>query len=146
MGKGDEGLDNKRVAGEDEQDPDIARYRGLFNKLDHDRDGRINVKDLAFALKSRGVNKPDIQANIILTEGDTTDSGDITLEEFIEYAKKHEKKLKIVFNNIDRNRDGKLDLNEIIIVCKEQLGIEFRNEDEARGMLRRYLQNFTGII
>jgi len=125
-----------------EETPDIAHLVRLFKKLDLDGDGRINVNDLSVALKKRGVNKPDLQANFILSEGDTNDSGDITLDEFIEYARRHERKLKIVFNNIDRNNDGKLDVGEIIEVCREVLGIEFRNEEEVRAMIRRWVWIF----
>ncbi|ODM94008.1 Calcium-binding mitochondrial carrier protein SCaMC-2 [Orchesella cincta] len=116
---------------------DTVRLERLFNKLDHDGDGRINVTDLAIALKKRGVDKPESQATLILTDSDTDLSGDITLEEFINYARRHEKKLKLIFTNIDRNHDGKLDLNEILVVCKEQLGIEFKNETEVREMIKR---------
>lgn len=121
-----------------DEDTDLVRLETLFKKLDHDGDGRINVTDLAIALKRRGVDNPKSQATQILSEGDTDESGDITLEEFINYAKNHEKKLKLIFKNIDRNRDGKLDLDEIVQVCKEQLGIEFKNENEVKDMIRRY--------
>lgn len=122
-----------------EENKDTAHLVRLFKKLDLDGDGRINANDLSVALKKRGVNKPDLQANFILSEGDRDDSGDITLDEFIEYARRHERKLKIVFNNIDRNNDGKLDVGEIIEVCREVLGIEFRNEEEVRAMIRRFV-------
>ena len=116
---------------------DTTRLAELFKRLDHDGDGRINVHDLAIALRRRGIDKPETQATEILAEGDADDSGDITLEEFISYAKRTERKLKLVFTEIDRNRDGKLDLNEILQVAKEQLGIGFRNEEEVKEMIRR---------
>jgi solute carrier family 25 phosphate transporter 23/24/25/41 len=55
---------------------------------------------------------------------DLDDSGDITLEEFLDYAKKHEKKLKLIFREIDKNNDGKIDVGEVVRMLKSELGVQ----------------------
>lgn len=59
----------------------------------------------------------------------------MSLDEFTEYVKSHEKKLKLVFKDIDRNQDGKLDAVELAHAFRD-LGVNLTDE-EARNMIRR---------
>lgn len=69
-------------------------------------------------------------------------SGDIGLSEFVEYVKNHEKNLRFQFSHLDKNKDGKVDLEEMIVAFKE-LGIQMERE-EALKLFNRY--KLLGII
>lgn len=43
-----------------------------------------------------------------LQESDTDKSGDISLADFLHYVREHEKKLRLHFSDLDKNKDGKL--------------------------------------
>jgi solute carrier family 25 phosphate transporter 23/24/25/41 len=62
-------------------------------------------------------------------------SGDVSLNEFINYVKNHEKKLKLVFMDIDRNQDGRLDAQELTDAFRK-LGVNLGPE-EAQTMIQR---------
>lgn len=42
----------------------------------------------------------------IVKDGDTNQDGVLDFEEFSQYLRAHEKQLKIMFSNLDRNKDG----------------------------------------
>lgn len=42
-----------------------------------------------------------------MKESDSNKSGDVSLNEFIEYIREHEKNLQLQFSNLDKNKDGK---------------------------------------
>lgn len=42
----------------------------------------------------------------IVKDGDTNQDGVLDFEEFSQYLRTHEKQLKIMFSNLDRNKDG----------------------------------------
>jgi len=71
-------------------------------------------------------------------------SGDVSLSEFTDYVKSHEKKLKLVFKDIDRNQDGKLDTTELMNAFRE-LGVKL-TEDEAKSMIRRSVHAHTPCL
>nr|XP_050864955.1 calcium-binding mitochondrial carrier protein SCaMC-2-B isoform X2 [Vespula vulgaris] len=70
-----------------------------------------------------------------LARSDSTKSGDISLAEFIHYVREHEKNLRLQFSDLDKNRDGKIDLEELIRAFKD-LGIEM-DRGEATKLLQR---------
>lgn len=41
-----------------------------------------------------------------LKESDSNESGDVVLNEFINYVREHEKNLQLQFSHLDRNHDG----------------------------------------
>lgn len=70
-----------------------------------------------------------------LKASDKTNSGDVGLAEFIHYVREHEKNLRLQFSHLDKNRDGKVDLEELISAFKD-LGIDI-NPNEALSLLNR---------
>jgi len=119
-------------SGEDEDD---TRLAALFHKLDEDGDGRINTKDLIESLKRRGHASPLEIARRFLSRSDADNSGDVSLNEFVEYVKNHERKLKLVFRDIDRNQDGRVDAPELMQAFRK-LGVNLAPE-EAQTMIRK---------
>lgn len=93
-----------------------------------------------------------------MKESDSNKSGDVSLNEFIDYVREHEKNLQLQFSHLDRNKDGKkilnhlavivlnifdfnvwtgsVDLEELILAFKE-LGIDI-DKAEATKLLERY--------
>ncbi|KAL5235675.1 hypothetical protein ACI65C_003085 [Semiaphis heraclei] len=108
---------------------DELRLAKLFETLDMDKNGKIDIHDLSIALHDREY------AQKFLEMSDATKSGSITLAEFIHYVKEHEKSLRLSFSNIDKNKDGKIDRYELIRAFQE-LGIEI-DDAEAIKLLKR---------
>lgn len=61
------------------------------------------------------------------------------MAEFLHYMREHERKLQLQFSNLDKNHDGAVDLDEIVIAFKE-LGVEV-DRREAEKLLRRMDQD-----
>ena len=75
------------------------------------------------------------QIQMFLQRSDATRSGDLTLQEFIEYLQKHEKQLHFVFSKLDTNKDGRVTSSEIKVAFKN-LGIVISLE-EAENLVSR---------
>ncbi|XP_022162178.1 calcium-binding mitochondrial carrier protein SCaMC-1-A-like [Myzus persicae] len=88
----------------------------LFESLDMDKNGEVDVLDLSSSLHDKEYAQ-------FLELSDAYKSGSITLAEFINYVKEYEKTLKLSFSNIDKNKDGKIDQYELIRAFQE-LGID----------------------
>ncbi|KAI5701755.1 hypothetical protein M8J75_013019 [Diaphorina citri] len=112
---------------------DEERLEKLFVALDTDGNGKIDIHDLSKALKDFGVHS--LYAQKFLERSDSNRSGDISLAEFIHYVKEHEKHLRLGFSHLDKNQDGKIDLQELQKAFQE-LGIDI-DENEAKKLLKR---------
>ncbi|EAT44005.1 AAEL004589-PA [Aedes aegypti] len=112
---------------------DEERLERIFKKLDRDGNGRIDIHDLSAALKEFGLSHQ--YAERFLKQSDQTESGDVGLAEFIHYVREHEKNLRLQFTHLDKNKDGKVDLDELILAFKE-LGVEIDNQEAAK-LLKR---------
>ena len=71
------------------------------------------------------------QINMFLQRSDATRSGDLTLQEFVEYLQKHEKQLHFVFSKLDTNKDGRVTSSEIKVAFKN-LGIAISLEEAEK--------------
>ncbi|CAG7716255.1 unnamed protein product [Allacma fusca] len=118
---------------------DLSRLTAVFNSLDTDGNGRIDIQELTDALQKSGDRGGLAVARRLLLTRDADSSGDISLPEFINYAKNHEKNLRIVFSKLDRNQDGIIDSNEIISAFHD-IGISLKPE-EAKAMIRRIAED-----
>ncbi|CAB3253406.1 unnamed protein product [Arctia plantaginis] len=121
---------------------DEERLETLFSKLDTDGNGKIDIHDLSVALKELAPHINRNAKRIFSGNSAIADTGanlltylkvqhelakarnswrslvgrvvDVTLSEFIHYVREHEKNLKLQFSHIDKNKDGKVDLEELI--------------------------------
>ncbi|XP_037939517.1 calcium-binding mitochondrial carrier protein SCaMC-2 isoform X2 [Teleopsis dalmanni] len=116
---------------------DEERLEKLFKSLDRDGDGRIDIHDLSEALREFGLSS--VYAEKFLEHSDKTQSGDVGLAEFVHYVREHEKNLRLQFSHLDKNKDGKVDLEELISAFKD-LGIEV-DQSEAKKLLSRMDQD-----
>ncbi|KAK3923386.1 Calcium-binding mitochondrial carrier protein SCaMC-1-B, partial [Frankliniella fusca] len=108
---------------------DEERLEALFKTLDKDGNGRIDIMELSNSLKDSGVHHTYAQK--FIEHSDANKSGDVCLSEFIEYVREHEKHLRLSFTHIDKNRDGKIDQDELVRAFKD-LGVEIDNKEALK--------------
>ncbi|XP_060809612.1 calcium-binding mitochondrial carrier protein SCaMC-2 isoform X2 [Amyelois transitella] len=118
---------------------DEERLETLFSKLDTDGNGKIDIHDLSVALKELAPHINRSYAEKFLAKSGGKDAGDITLSEFIHYVREHEKNLRLQFSHLDKNKDGKVDLEELISAFAD-LGIAI-GRNEATNLLKRMDQD-----
>lgn len=115
---------------------DEERLEKLFKKLDKDGNGKIDIHDLSDALKKYGVHQH--YAEKFLKSSNSSED-QFSLADFIIYVREHEKNLRLHFSHLDRNRDGKIDLEELAGAFKD-LGIPL-DRSEAKKLLQRMDQD-----
>ncbi|CAF88727.1 unnamed protein product [Tetraodon nigroviridis] len=94
-------------------DADSERsYQDLFERLDTNKDGKVDVAELRAGLKAMGIFRLGA-AQKIVSSGDQNKDGCLDFSEFSKYLKDHEKKLRLTFKSLDRNNDGRIDASEI---------------------------------
>ncbi|XP_066498067.1 calcium-binding mitochondrial carrier protein SCaMC-3b [Hoplias malabaricus] len=108
------------------------RWAKLFQQLDLNKDGRIDMQELHSGLAAWGVARTD--ADEFVRVSDTNQDGQLDFEEFTQYLRTHEKELRLIFRSLDRNNDGQIDIGEIQ-QCLHSLGVEVSIE-QASTILR----------
>ncbi|TSQ01604.1 Calcium-binding mitochondrial carrier protein SCaMC-1 [Bagarius yarrelli] len=102
-------------------------YEKLFEKLDTNKDGKVDVAELRAGLISMGIALRTAEAQKIVAIGDKNRDGVLDFSEFAKYLKEHEKKLWLTFKSLDKNNDGRLDACEIKQSLAE-LGMDISTE------------------
>lgn len=92
----------------------------FIQKSDSDKSGKKQARNIC------NVNKNN-HSRIV--------SGDVGLSEFVNYVREHEKSLRLQFSHLDKNKDGSVDLEEMIEAFKE-LGVVI-DRDEALKLFNR---------
>uniref|UniRef100_F6Q4L6 Mitochondrial adenyl nucleotide antiporter SLC25A24 n=3 Tax=Sus scrofa TaxID=9823 RepID=F6Q4L6_PIG len=111
-----------------------TRYETLFQKLDRNGDGVVDIRELQEGLKSLGIPLGQDAEEKIFTTGDVNKDGKLDFEEFMKYLKDHEKKMKLAFKSLDKNNDGKIEASEIV-QSLQILGLTI-SEQQAELILR----------
>lgn len=112
-------------------DADSERtYQDLFEKLDTNKDGKVDVAELRAGLKAMGIFRQGA-AQKIVSSGDQNKDGTLDFSEFTKYLKEHEKKLRLTFKSLDKNNDGQIDASEIKQSLTE-LGMDITKEDALK--------------
>ncbi|XP_075877336.1 mitochondrial adenyl nucleotide antiporter SLC25A24-like [Nelusetta ayraudi] len=112
-------------------DADSERsYQDLFERLDTNKDGKVDVAELRAGLKAMGIFRQGA-AQKIVSSGDQNKDGSLDFNEFSKYLKDHEKKLRLTFKSLDKNDDGRIDASEIQQSLAE-LGIDISKEDSRK--------------
>nr|SVE73982.1 EOG090X0MQF [Daphnia atkinsoni] len=113
------------------------RFEKLFRQLDVNRDGRIDILELSQSLHKHGVpeNLKESYATKFIQQSDLNQSGDVSLAEFIYYVREHEKKLQLLFTNLDTDKDGRIKVNELITAFRD-LGVAISLQEAAQ-LLKR---------
>ncbi|KAK3087277.1 hypothetical protein FSP39_003967 [Pinctada imbricata] len=107
----------------------------LFNKLDVNKDGKIDMHDLTQALSDMRVPQLPGHAKEFFKKHDSDKDGQIDFKEFVKYVTEHEKKLRLYFRDIDINKDGSIDAQEICDSFRK-MGINMELS-EAEKLLKR---------
>ncbi|KTF83520.1 hypothetical protein cypCar_00021901 [Cyprinus carpio] len=111
-------------------DPERERlWAELFEQLDLNKNGLIDVNELRIGLAARGLSWSSVEE--IVRAGDVDLDGQLDFEEFTEYLRSHEKRLKLMFRSLDRNNDGQLDVGEIQ-QSLHSLGVDVTLEQAAK--------------
>lgn len=108
------------------------RWAELFEQLDLNKDGHIDIFELRSGLADQGFSKGSLEK--IVEAGDTNHDGVLDFEEFTQYLRSHEKQLKVMFRSLDNNNDGQIDASEIQ-VCLRNIGVNISLEDANRILL-----------
>ncbi|XP_074519355.1 mitochondrial adenyl nucleotide antiporter SLC25A24 isoform X2 [Halichoeres trimaculatus] len=87
------------------------RWAELFDELDLNKDGHIDISELRTGLAGRGLSRGSLEKMVKV--GDTNQDGVLDFEEFSQYLRAHEKQLKLMFKSLDKNNDGEIDAAEI---------------------------------
>ncbi|MFH4975065.1 hypothetical protein AB6A40_001774 [Gnathostoma spinigerum] len=103
------------------------KLRELYDRLDMDNDGTIDIRDLTAALKHEMPHIPSNIAPKLFERMNIVKNDKVNFTEFANYVTEHEKKLEIVFQDLDRNNDGYIDVDEIKTYC-DDLGIPISDE------------------
>lgn len=109
-------------------------YAELFERLDTNKDGKVDVAELRAGLIAMGISFRKGAAQKIVESHDKNKDGGLDFSEFSRYLKEHEKKLRLTFKSLDKNNDGRIDASEIQQSLGE-LGMDISKE-EARKILQ----------
>ncbi|KAM5294625.1 mitochondrial adenyl nucleotide antiporter SLC25A24-like [Glossophaga mutica] len=117
-----------------QEDEDYFNYEILFQDLDRNGDGVVDIIELREGLKNWSSTFGLQSEKDIFKAGDTNADSGLDFEEFMRYLKDHEKKMRLAFNSLDKNNDGVIDISELVAAL-ESLGVHV-SEAQAKNILQ----------
>ncbi|XP_034356513.1 mitochondrial adenyl nucleotide antiporter SLC25A24-like [Arvicanthis niloticus] len=115
-------------------DYDRLAYEILFEDLDRNGDGVVDISELRDGLKHWSSSFGVDPEQKILKDADANADSGLDFEEFVQYLQDHEKKMKLAFKSLDKNDDGKIDASEIAAAVRS-LGIHI-SLSQAKDILK----------
>ncbi|XP_029561914.1 solute carrier family 25 member 24, like isoform X1 [Salmo trutta] len=109
----------------------MDQFRGLFVKLDKNNDGSISVEELHNEMKKTGIMAADQKAQNVVNNYDRNKDGRLDYDEFLSYMRDREKKWRIHFMALDKNKCGVIGQEEIVDLFKE-LGVNISKPNAKR--------------
>nr|XP_057917427.1 solute carrier family 25 member 24, like [Doryrhamphus excisus] len=100
----------------------MEQFRGLFVKLDQNNDGFISLSELHREMSKHGILAADAKVQNVIDSYDNDNNGVLDYDEFLNYMMDREKNWKIYFHQLDKNKCGVIDQEDIICLFKE-LGV-----------------------
>ncbi|VDN02680.1 unnamed protein product [Thelazia callipaeda] len=116
--------------------------RELYDRLDVNKDGTVDIRDLTNALKLKAPHIPTGIIPELFARINHLNDNKITFSDFVHYALEHEKNLEVIFRDLDENKDGYVDIQEIQKYC-EDLGLSI-SDAKAQSIVERMGQ--TGSV
>uniref|UniRef100_A0A673K8K3 Calcium-binding mitochondrial carrier protein SCaMC-1-like n=1 Tax=Sinocyclocheilus rhinocerous TaxID=307959 RepID=A0A673K8K3_9TELE len=113
------------------EEDNTKTFAELFEKLDANKDGKVDVSELKTGLAAMGFTMGKGEAQKMFASGDTDKDEGLDFEEFSKYLKEHEKKLRLTFKSLDKNQDGRIDAKEIQQSLKD-LGLNLTDRDAEK--------------
>ncbi|CAI2356202.1 unnamed protein product [Caenorhabditis sp. 36 PRJEB53466] len=107
------------------------KIREMYDRLDADNDGSIDIRDLTQALAAQTPHIPTNLAPKLLARMKSGEGDKVTIADFTNYVLAHEARLAEVFDKIDSNRDGEVDVSEIKNYCND-LGVPLDDHKALR--------------
>lgn len=124
------------------------RYQKLFDELDRDSDGKIDVDDLVVLLNKKPViNKQTSRnrAKEFIRKGSKDDSNlNLNFAEFLQYMVDHEKRLDLHFKRIDQDKDNAISYKELHDYF-EKLDVKI-SEKESKLLVEKINKNGSLMI
>ncbi|VDO74223.1 unnamed protein product, partial [Heligmosomoides polygyrus] len=111
----------------------FSRLRELYERLDMDNDGTVDIRDLTAALKREMPHIPERLAPKLMARISAGNDDKVNFAEFVKYVVEHEKRLEAIFQDLDKNNDGFIDMREIKTFCSEH-GISL-DDKKAQGIV-----------
>ncbi|KAL6073933.1 Mitochondrial carrier [Balamuthia mandrillaris] len=124
--------------------PDEALVRNEFARLDKDGDGKLTSTELVEGMKSLRLPYTDAHVQALLARMDRDRDGGITLEEFQQFVEERTRELRLLFDELDTNHNGALELEEVERAL-HLMGMK-HDEEEVRALFRRIDANGNGEI
>uniref|UniRef100_A0A158PEU6 EF-hand domain-containing protein n=1 Tax=Angiostrongylus costaricensis TaxID=334426 RepID=A0A158PEU6_ANGCS len=118
--------------------------RELYDRLDIDNDGTVDIRDLTAALKHEMPHIPARLAPKLMARLSSGSEEKVDFRDFVKYVLEHEKRLEVIFQDLDKNNDGFIDVREIKSFCND-LGVAL-DDRKAQGIVERMDQSGSSSI
>ncbi|KAE9550232.1 hypothetical protein FO519_006552 [Halicephalobus sp. NKZ332] len=120
------------------------KLRELYDFLDVDNDGTVDIRDLTTALQSVQYIPSKLAPQIFDNMRRDPKDSEVDFSDFLHYVMEHEKRLEKVFEELDANRDGFVDYTEMKDYF-HNLGIPISNQ-RAKNLVNIMDKSDSGTI